>query len=318
MAMPLRAEVLCSTKDMDRVEWLRWRKKGIGSSDAAAVAGVSRWSGPIAVYLDKVQDISPDDETDNEAMQWGTILEDVVASEFARRTGLKVQRRNAILQHPEYAHMLANIDRLIVDPENGWGVLEVKTTGAWNKDEWADGKVPEEVQVQVQHQLAVTGLEYAYVAVLIGGQQYQHARIDRDEEVISALVQIESDFWKLVENRTPPEMDGTGAASDLLAALYPTAEEGEPIELPPTAEQLIAEYQAASADEKAAKARKDAAANGLKSLLGSREQGFCGDRVVSWKQVTSTRFDSKALRKARPDIYQDFCTQSEYRRFTVR
>ena len=33
---------------------------------------------------------------------FGNVLEEVVAQEFAKRTGLKVQRRNAILQHPAY------------------------------------------------------------------------------------------------------------------------------------------------------------------------------------------------------------------------
>ena len=39
--------------DLSRKEWLALRKHGIGGSDAAAVCGMSRWAGPLDVYLDK-------------------------------------------------------------------------------------------------------------------------------------------------------------------------------------------------------------------------------------------------------------------------
>ena len=57
-------------------------------------------------------------------------MEEVVAKEFYKRTDLKVQRRNAILQHPEYPWMLANVDRLIVGDRVG---LECKTTSEYLK-----------------------------------------------------------------------------------------------------------------------------------------------------------------------------------------
>ena len=61
---------------------------------------------------------------------FGNVLEEVVAQEFAKRTGLKVQRRNAILQHPAYPWMLANVDRLIVGERIG---LECKTASEYLK-----------------------------------------------------------------------------------------------------------------------------------------------------------------------------------------
>ena len=89
------------TSEMSRLEWLRYRQKGIGGSDAAAVLGLSRWKGPIDIWLSKTQEIMQDDGQ-SEAAYWGTVLEDVVAREFMKRTGFSVRRRNAILMHDEY------------------------------------------------------------------------------------------------------------------------------------------------------------------------------------------------------------------------
>ena len=62
------------TSEMSRLEWLRYRQKGIGGSDAAAVLGLSRWKGPIDIWLSKTQEIMQDDGQ-SEAAYWGTVLE---------------------------------------------------------------------------------------------------------------------------------------------------------------------------------------------------------------------------------------------------
>jgi len=62
-------KVLVRTTDMDHSEWLKWRKKGIGGSDAAAIAGLNPWKSPIAVYLDKIGETEPIE--DNERMRIG-------------------------------------------------------------------------------------------------------------------------------------------------------------------------------------------------------------------------------------------------------
>lgn len=307
------AQVLVATRDIARDEWLAWRKKGIGGSDAAAIAGLSRWRSPVAVWLEKTGQVEP--EEPGEAAYWGTVLEDLIAREFFTRTGKKVKRRLAILQHPDYPFMLANIDRMVVGEKAG---LECKTTGEYHKAEWQDDRIPDEYVLQCQHYMAVCGYPRWYIAVLIGGNKFRWKVIERDEEIINYLIKIESDFWCLVENRTPPEMDGSQASSEALSLLYPAAEEGKAIILPFEAEALIAEYEAAAEEEKAAGDRKEAAANKLKALLGDAEAGRAGDRLVTWKNVMSSRLDTKALKTDHPEIYEKYARQSEYRRFAIK
>jgi predicted phage-related endonuclease len=176
---------------------------------------------------------------------------------------------------------------------------------------------PDYVLLQVHHYLAVTGLSYAYVAVLIGGQDYRHYLVERDQEIIDYLIKIESDFWKLVENRTPPEIDGSQSSTEVLNILYKNSKP-EQIELPPTTLELIQQFEQAQAEEKAAKERKEEAANKLKALLGENEVGAVGERLVTWKQVVSNRLDSKALKDELPDIYEKYCKESISRRFAIK
>ena len=125
----MQAKVLANTLHMDRKAWLEARKQGLGGSDVATIACLSKWKSQVQVFLEKTQAIEQED-VQSEAAYFGNVLEEVVAQEFAKRTGLKVQRRNAILQHPEYPWMLANVDRLIVGERIG---LECKTASEYLK-----------------------------------------------------------------------------------------------------------------------------------------------------------------------------------------
>jgi putative phage-type endonuclease len=309
MAMVIAA----TTRDMSRDQWLEERRKGIGGSDASAVAGLSRYRTPIQVYMEKLGLIDPPEE--NEAMYWGKKLEDLVAEEFSHRTGLKVRRRNAILQHPEYPFMLANVDRFIVGKDEG---LECKTTSAYKADEWAGDGIPWEYAIQCHHYMAVTGFGAWWIAVLIGGNRFVCKRIERDEEIIANLIKIESDFWNNhVLKQIPPEPDGTTASSELMKRIYPDSN-GREVDLPSAVEHWIEQYEQAAEEEKAAAMRKEEAANNIKMLLGEYEVGLYRDWRITWRKVSSSRLDTKRLKTEMPDIYTKYANQTSVRRFEIR
>jgi len=311
--------VLVSTANMDRREWLEWRRRGIGSSDAPAIAGLVPGRTPLLVWAEKVGEVAPSVEPPSEEALWGQLLEDIIAREVERRTGFRVRRRRAIIQHDTYNFMLANLDRLIHDPQFPRAVpLEIKTTSAHRRDEWDDDGVPERVLVQVQHQIATTGAPAAYVAALIGGQRLVIRTVPRDDELIRDLIELEREFWRLVETKTPPPWDGSDVASELLRKRYPRATEGAEIVLPPDAIALIERYEDAQRRAKEAEAEAEAAKQALQAMLGDAERGIAGDRVVIWKNVTRTSLDSKALKAAHPAIYAEFARESTYRRFEIK
>ena len=103
------------------------RKLGLGSSDAAVAVGLSPYKCPLSLWLEKTGRKEPEDISHKEAVLWGIELEPVLAQVYAKRTGYRVRRVNAVLQHPEHLFMLANLDREVVGHPDGPGILEIKT-----------------------------------------------------------------------------------------------------------------------------------------------------------------------------------------------
>ena len=222
---PRPALRLVGTKQLPREEWLAVRKQGLGSSDAAAAVGLNPYKSQLELWLEKtgrdtsLPKLDPQDE--DSPAYWGNILEPIVAAHYSRRSGHRVRRINAVLQHPEpqLKWMLANIDHEVIGaPEVQ--ILECKTAGINGARLWKEG-VPEYVQLQVMHQLAVTGKQAADVAVLLGGQHLEVHRIERDESMIARLIDLERLFWDYVVSDTPPPADGTASAEAALRCLYP-------------------------------------------------------------------------------------------------
>ncbi|MCS6500748.1 YqaJ viral recombinase family protein [Burkholderia thailandensis] len=214
---------LVETKDLSREDWLSVRKNGIGGSDAAAAVGLHPYMSALELWLDKTGRAEgmprPDPDDTTSPTYWGTLLEPIVAASYTKQTGNRVRRVNAVLRHPAIPWMLANVDREVV----GCGdvqLLECKTAGEFGARLWRAG-VPDYVQIQVQHQLAVTGKQAAHVAVLLCGQALEVFLIGRDDGLIARLIELEARFWKYVETDTPPPADGSESADRALRHLYP-------------------------------------------------------------------------------------------------
>lgn len=214
---------LVETKDMPREDWLAVRRTGIGGSDAAAAVGLNPYMSALELWLEKTGRAdglprpSPDDTTS--PTYWGTLLEPIVAASYTKQTGNRVRRINAVLRHPTIPWMLSNLDREIVGAPDVQ-ILECKTAGEFGSRLWRDG-VPEYVQIQAQHQLAVTGKAAAHVAVLLCGQALEVHRIERDDALIGRLIELEARFWQFVQSDTPPPADGSESADRALRHLYP-------------------------------------------------------------------------------------------------
>lgn len=309
------ANILAVTENMPYEDWLEWRKKGIGGSDASVVCGISRYKSPVELWLDKTGQL-PYQEA-GEAAYWGTQLEALVRAEFTKRTGIEVEHKGVLLQSEEYPFMLANLDGTCEHPDYGTCIFEAKTASAYKAGEWDDA-IPDEYQLQIQHYMAVTGYKAAYIAVLIGGNTFRWKLVERDEELISMLIELEADFWAHVQMNTPPAMDGSAASAKFLSERFPDSVPKSQITLPDTATDLIQQYDTACEQLEAITERKQEAENKLKELLGENEVGTAGDRIIVWKSVSQERLDSKTLKAEHPALYQKYANKTSYRRFTIK
>lgn len=225
--------VIAEKKAGKRDQWLKERSAGIGASEAPAVLGVSPWATALDVWAEKTG-IVDGDRPESRAMVMGHRLERIVADEYrAKHAAEQVINpgRYAIQWHPEGLPMFATLDRVIARGEHDRGILEIKTTGERWASDW-EIEPPLHVQVQVQHQLACTGLSWGVVAVLIGGRDYREFDVSRDDQFIKVLTERELAFWRHVQEGTRP---AAGAADAIavarsLAKLHPE-DNGESVEL---------------------------------------------------------------------------------------
>ena len=306
-------KTLISTKDMSHEEWLKIRKSGIGGSDAGAICGLNPYSSPMAVYQDKISEELT--EYDNESMRQGRDLEEYVAKRFAEETGKKVRRANVIYKSTKYPFMFANVDRMIVGEDAG---LECKTASAYSADKWKDGHIPESYQIQCHHYMAVTGAKAWYIAVVILGREFIWHKIERDKELIQNLISIEKDFWNNhVIPRIMPETDGSESSEQLIREYFGNALEEKSIPLTGFDEQLKRRAEITKLMQKLDTEKKTIEQK-LKVFMADAEIAENEHFRVSWKNSSSARLDTKALKEEQPEIYSQYCKTTQSRRFLVK
>lgn len=303
---------LISTVNMPREEWLKYRKQGIGGSDAGAICGLNPYSTAMSVYADK---ISPEiSDEDNEAMRQGRDLENYVARRFMEATGLKVRRSYAMYQSEEYPFMIADVDRLVIGQNAG---LECKTASAYSADKWKDDQVPAHYIIQCLHYMAVTGAEAWYLAVVILGREFKYVRIDRDEVAIQNLITIEDDFWnRHVIPQVMPDPDGSKICDEVISRYYPEAKKGSVIPLIGFDEKLVRRQEIEELIKKL-EAESSQIEQEIKLYMQDAETALSDRFKVRWSSVVSSRIDSKKMKAEQPEVYQQFLAINRSRRFKV-
>lgn len=281
----------------------------LGGSDAAAVLGLSKWKTPFRLWQEKTGQAEQADLSEVEAVQWGNILEPVVADEYSRRTGRKVRRVNRLLVHPRHGWMVAHLDRIVLD---GNRILEVKTTR--RSQDWEDG-VPDYYIPQAQHYLAVTGRAVCDVAVLIGGQDFRVFEIARDESFIEDMIAVENAFWAKVLTGEPPVAMTTDEANARWKTFHPGSVFGTPDDVSAARELRRVKGEMAALVELA-----DTLETQLKNRIGDQgdELVVGSDILATWKEQSRSSLDTKALEAAHPDIAAQFKRTTTFRSFRLK
>ena len=301
-----------STLGMDRGEWLRLRKTGIGGSDAGAICGLNPYASAMSVYKSKVSEDAED--VDNETMRQGRDLEEYVARRFCEATGLKVRRSNMMYRSREYSFMIADVDRLVVGEDAG---LECKTASAYSTDKWKDGQVPLHYLMQCYHYMAVTGRRSWYIAVAILGRDFKYAKIEWDDKTIWSLIQIEKAFWERhVVPHTMPSPDGSKDCDDVLKDCFPGGrKDAIPLigfdEKLKHREELVSQIESLEAEQKQIEQE-------IKMYMADNEAAYADGYRISWASVESVRIDVKRLKAEKPEIYKSFSNTTTARRLTIK
>lgn len=268
-----------------RDEWLEARRSSIGASESPGILGHGYASdSAMATYASKVgilDDVI--DETTRRRMDIGTAIEPVIRELFTEEShyGFCVKHAFELCVSDERPHVSASLDG-VVPFSSGNAVFEAKNVDAFLRHDWDDAP-PLRVQIQVQHQMYVTGYQMAYVAALIGGNELVIHEVERDEAFITAMLPALDEFWQFVETKTPPPPDHTQATSDALRRLYPQ-DDGEIIDLPPEALEWDESLQDLKKTIKEMEEEKRGFENELKACIGDAAYGLLPNgKRYSWK-----------------------------------
>ena len=187
--------------DQRSVEWLAWRARGIGSSDVAAILGVSSWTTREELRVEKysavVQGVVPAGKADNFAMARGRRLEPIARSIYEQWMGFKIAP--VCCEHDEYSFVRASLD--------GWNeqrkiAAEIKAPKRADHLEALAGKVPEHYQPQCDHQLLATGaklLHYiSYNDNFDDSEKFKIVPWSPRQDRLRRLLDAEREFWESV------------------------------------------------------------------------------------------------------------------------
>jgi putative phage-type endonuclease len=313
---------------MTNEQWHANRRKGIGGSDIGAILGLSPYRTPMQVYLEKIGESEPQEETP--AMYWGKVLEDVVAQEYSVRNIAKVQRVNQMLTHRSNDWMLANIDRAIINPEVAGNVrwkdgrlttdriLECKTANGFAAKQWGESgtdQVPDTYICQVQWYMEVTQTTTAALAVLIGGNDYRQFIIERDSELIADMMEQASTFWDRTQQRIAPDP----STFDEAKTKWSRHVAGKTRIVDVSTSTAIEQIKSLKDQIKSIESEIDQLNTQVCSAFEDAETiEYNGVVLATWKTQQSTRLDNKALKAAHPELAEQFSTTTETRVLRIK
>ncbi len=166
-----------------------------------SILGICPFGGtPYGVWQAKVCGCGPDKDTPD--IQRGRFLEPIIRSMYAEHTGYEVQTPG-MQRHPIETWAIASLDGLVIPPkeENGLavppGILEIKAPRYSKFVSLEEDGITQNYQVQMQHYMAVTGLQWAdFCAWNADAFRLLIIRIQRDDDLISLMWDIARDFWQ--------------------------------------------------------------------------------------------------------------------------
>lgn len=265
--------------------WLEARKQDVTSTESAALFGMSPYLTRYDLWHRKKTGVVPEFKT-NDRMKWGNRLEAAIAHGIAEEQGWTVKPMKEYFRDPDL-RMGSSFDFVITslgEPVH----LEIKNVDYLAfRDGWLehdDGSIeaPEHIEMQVQHQMAVSGFRRAFIGAFIGGNRGVVIERERDEDVIAAIRAKVREFWSSVDQGQEPEPVLPGDAEAIIR-LNQYARPGKVLSASDDAvlNALLEEYKAASAAEKNAKEDKEVAKAMIFQHIGDAEKVLADHWTVS-------------------------------------
>lgn len=176
--------------------WLDYRCAHICASDAPVIMGVSPFKTLEQLYKEKLKQF---EQVPNVWMQRGIDLESVALEKFEEETGLSMFPM--VGESEQNPWMAASFDGVTICRT---AIVEIKAPGKKDHAVALDGRIPKKYFPQIQHQIHVAGIDYAFF-FSFDGSKGKILEVKRDQSFIEEMIEKEFEFWNCLQTLTPPK-----------------------------------------------------------------------------------------------------------------
>lgn len=276
-------------------EWLDARRRAITSSDVPTILGVSPYSNPFQLWIEKTGGQGPrDDAKMRRRFRMGHHVEPLIAEWFAEDTGRSPFRPAPgyyLLTNPGLSWAAVTPDLLVIDGRGPDGVVEGKSAGLMDLSGYEQSPALHYAVAQLHLPLLVCGMEQGWVATTFGmANAFKVYPTERNPELSDLIVERCSAFYRLIVEKEPPGEDFLRSGAEIgkaLARIF-SQETGETIELEGHFAEKAIRLEAARELKKGAEAEIEELTNEIKLRMGActfgRIPGYA--RLVQWRKET--------------------------------
>jgi putative phage-type endonuclease len=312
-----KIEIIGETEEERRTYWLAQRKNFIGASEIGAVLGLNPYNSPLDVYKEK-KNLIVRKENDTGFTRAGKLFEEVIAQQYAIRTGNQVFIDDSIYYNDDYPFLSCTLDRLVTTPSGEKAALECKLSVEASL--WYDGP-PAYYRAQVQQQILVMGLEWIDLAVVFKeNERFRYFHIKRNDEFCERLVNTAKHFWyEYVQKGIPPEPTSIDDCRYLYPTFIPDAYLA--VEDNPFLAEELKQLRDIRKQKKLLEKAEDSIIAKIMTLMQDREYlKYKGQNVISWRtSKDGVTVDTKLLAEKFPEIYEQVLkTKEGSRRFLFK
>lgn len=277
----------------DQADWLAMRKADVTSTESAALFGMSPYLTHFELWHAKKSGVAREFKV-NERMTWGNRLEAAIAHGIAEEQGWEIKPLKEYMRLPD-ARMGSSFDFVITNLPGGPVHLEIKNVDYLAfRDGWIehdDGTIeaPEHIEMQVQHQMAVSGFHRSFIGAFIAGNRGVVIERDRDEAVILAIKAKVAEFWRTVDAGEEPQPVMPGDAEAVIQ-LNQYAKPGKILDASGDANiaAMVLEYKRLAAAEAAAKEDREVVKADLLKAIGDAEKVLLDGWTISASMQADT------------------------------
>lgn len=273
---------------MDKSHWLSLRAQDITSTEVSALFNMSPYQTLFEVWHRKKSGtyVSIDE---NERMKWGSRLESSIALGIAEDNTWGIIPKKHYIRDEDHK-IGSSFDYEIIHPFKA--LLEIKNVDSINYSKsWDENEAPPHIELQVQHQMLVSGIDQAYIGALIGGNNLVLYKRTMNVEICKAILDKVGSFWKSIEMDIPPQPDFERDAK-FIQSLNNYAEPGKILSSNDELDNLALDYKKISDEIKSLDVKKEEVKARMLSIIGDAEKikgdsftisaGIIGESVINY------------------------------------